>query len=369
MTNPGFYRALIIRFLLLCLAALPAAVECQEQIRIGVLTTLTGNWAEVGQNVRRGVSLGVEEINRSGGVLGREIKLDFQDTREEVSGAKVVTSYRFLRSQGVKIFIGPTGVPGEKALAPIAKQEDVLVVSPLTGPQIQNYSDNLFNSAGTNETTTRATARLAFERGARKAAVFGSLQPWEADQAKFFAEEFESLGGEIAVSVAPQPEQRDLKLEALKINRARPDGVFFAVFNQVALAARTLQELGYEGSAYLALIDSAHLVGSNGGLEGAAYYQFQEPSPEFVKKFKSRFSVPPSHPADYAYDAALAIAHAAKLADSLEPKRLKEALYKVKFEGSSGEQMSFDSSGMIQRRITAMMVMGDDFKQPEYSAE
>src|SRR5262245_27122050 len=46
-----------------------------EPIRIGVLTSLTGNFAPWGVQVRDGMQLGVDEINAAGGVDGRPLEL------------------------------------------------------------------------------------------------------------------------------------------------------------------------------------------------------------------------------------------------------------------------------------------------------
>ena len=58
------------------------------------------------------MELAAEEFNELGGVLGRRIQLNFQDSNEEKSGAHVVSGFKHLRSKGIQLFIGPQGVPG-----------------------------------------------------------------------------------------------------------------------------------------------------------------------------------------------------------------------------------------------------------------
>ena len=54
--------------------------------------------------------------------------------------------------------------------------------------------------------------------------------------------------------------------------------IFFAMFNQIASAAKAIKQLRYSGKKYAATLDEAHLVGSSGGLEGVQFYLFRPAS-------------------------------------------------------------------------------------------
>jgi len=56
-----------------------AAAADREPINIGVIASLTGYLSDQAQNVVEGVELAVEEINQSGGLLGRQIKVHARD--------------------------------------------------------------------------------------------------------------------------------------------------------------------------------------------------------------------------------------------------------------------------------------------------
>ena len=66
----------------------PNAPVAAEDIKIGVLASLSGNWAQIGQNLKNGIELAAKEVNGAGGVLGKKLSFSFQDTDEEKSGAK-----------------------------------------------------------------------------------------------------------------------------------------------------------------------------------------------------------------------------------------------------------------------------------------
>ena len=179
----------LLKFTLLILVLIQSAFADDPPVKVGILASLTGNWAEIGRNLEQGVTLATEEINARGGVLGRKFTFDIQDTDEEKSGAKVVSAYRYLQNTGIKFFVGPTGVPGIMALTPLAAKDDMILIAPTSTNSFYKNSPKFFNASGDNYITTKAAAARAYERGFRRIAIFGSLQPWENDQASIFKRE------------------------------------------------------------------------------------------------------------------------------------------------------------------------------------
>ena len=335
-----------------------AAIADSAPVRVGALVSLSGNWAAIGENIQRGITLALEEVNERGGVLGRPLTVLYQDTDEEKNGTKVVSAYRFMRAQGVRFFIGPIGVPGIMALTPIAAKESVLLIGPTATNSFYKMSKRFFNSSGDNYVTTKATAERAYARGFRRVAIFGNMQPWEHQQAETFREEFLRLGGTIVAEVYPAPDQIDLELEALRIVKSKPDAVFFAIFNQIAHAAKALHTLNYSGGKFMSHSDDAHLVGSGGGLEGCEFYLFKFAGAAFTEKFQRRFKSPPGLFADSAYDALLSLAQAINAAGGSRPDEVAAALHQLRFTGSAGVPTGYSADGLIVRDISLYFVRG-----------
>lgn len=325
-------------------------------LEIGVLASLSGNWAEIGKNIQQGVTLAGEQVNADGGVFGKKLAFSIQDTDEEKSGAKVVTGYRFLLSQGIHFFIGPTGVPGIMALTPIAAKDDMVLVAPTSTNSFYKNSPKFFNASGDNYVTTKASAQRAWDQGVREAAIFGSLQPWESDQANIFEAEFTALGGKIVAKESPAADQTDLRVEALRIVQGRPAAIFFANFNQSAHAAKAVRQLGFQGRKYAALLDASHIAASDGALDGTELYLFDPPSASFADTFKKRFGNSPGVFADSAYDAAFSLASALNAAGSSDRQKVIDELHKIKFTGSNGKLVSFDADGLLARGTSLHLV-------------
>src|ERR1700742_102109 len=51
----------------------------EDPIKIGVVTPLSGTYAQIGQQVRWGYELAAKEINGQGGIMGRKVELLFED--------------------------------------------------------------------------------------------------------------------------------------------------------------------------------------------------------------------------------------------------------------------------------------------------
>lgn len=65
--------------LLLLIQLLPIGnSSAQSDIKIGVLVSLSGNWEELGNNIRQGITLALEDYKAEGG--RHNIILDYQDT-------------------------------------------------------------------------------------------------------------------------------------------------------------------------------------------------------------------------------------------------------------------------------------------------
>src|ERR1043166_3962354 len=71
---------------LVCLLALggckkEAASQTADVIKIGEFASLTGKEAAFGQSSHKGTVLAIEEINATGGVLGKKVELAYEDER------------------------------------------------------------------------------------------------------------------------------------------------------------------------------------------------------------------------------------------------------------------------------------------------
>ena len=135
-----------------CIAALGAATvpgaQAADTIKIGLVTALSGQSAQAGEAITRGLSVAIDEINAKGGLLGgRKVELVSRD--DEGNPAKgVIAARELIYKEKVAVLFGGLDTPVSMAIVPIANQEKV----PFMGPW----------AAGTGITKNGANPNFAF---------------------------------------------------------------------------------------------------------------------------------------------------------------------------------------------------------------
>jgi branched-chain amino acid transport system substrate-binding protein len=112
-------------------AALATAmpVIAADEIKIGLVTALSGQSARAGEAITRGISIAIDELNAAGGVLGRKFVLVSRD--DEATPAKGVTAARELVfNEKVTVLFGGLDTPVSMAIVPIMNQAKVPYMGP-----------------------------------------------------------------------------------------------------------------------------------------------------------------------------------------------------------------------------------------------
>ncbi len=152
-----------------------ALAQGAPPVRIGAPTFLTGHSASYGTQGARGIKLAVDQVNANGGVLGRPLFVDLQDTASD-SAQAVSLLRRFAASSDVVAAIGPTGTPDLLAILPVAPQLTLPVMSyasqkTLTRDQVP---DRVFRMSlvETPEVLRDFVSKVATARGIHRMGVF-----------------------------------------------------------------------------------------------------------------------------------------------------------------------------------------------------
>jgi len=180
-------------------------------IKVGVLTSLTGNFAPWGIQVRAGMALAVNEINRSGGVKGRgqgrKLNLAVADDQ---SGPAAVDGFRRLTQQEKVIAVG--GVIGSNVAlgtARLAEEAKVPMFLVKAGAneiltQSSRYTFRTCLTAA-NEAAV-PVLQLAQKRGLKAVGAIIADYAWGQSIKKALEEEFKKDPSiKLQVQVAPVP--------------------------------------------------------------------------------------------------------------------------------------------------------------------
>ncbi len=95
-----------------------------EPIKIGISTALSGNYADYGLNILKGVKEAIEEVNQNN-YLTQKIELLAEDNQADTKNA--VSNYQLFKSQGAKIVLSSfSGITG--ALNPLSENDKIILM-------------------------------------------------------------------------------------------------------------------------------------------------------------------------------------------------------------------------------------------------
>jgi branched-chain amino acid transport system substrate-binding protein len=335
--------------------ALIATIACggekapeEQGIKVGFYGALTGPTATFALSGRNGATLAVEQMNASGGVLGKPIVLLAEDDRGEASEAASAVSKLITRDHVVAL-IGEQASSRTLAAAPIAQNYRVPMISPTsTNIEVTKKGDYIFRACFIDAYQGRAVADFARkDLKAQTAAILTDVKSdYSVGLAEAFRKSFEAQGGRITSELKYSEGDNDFSAQLTAIRPERPDVLFVpGYYTDAGLIARQAKALGVKTTLLGADgWDSPKLVEIGGDAIENAYfanhYSVDDPSPavrRFVDAYKARYGAEPDSIAASSYDAMRLLADAITRAGSTEGTRVREALASTRdFPGVTG---------------------------------
>jgi branched-chain amino acid transport system substrate-binding protein len=105
-------------------AAVPAKTET---IRVGLIASLTGKFSALGSEDKKAVELAVEQVNATGGLLGKKIEILTRD--DQTLPDKSVLAYNDLKAENVVAVIGSVFSNSALATLPLAQNDGIPYIS------------------------------------------------------------------------------------------------------------------------------------------------------------------------------------------------------------------------------------------------
>ncbi|MEK6963606.1 MAG: ABC transporter substrate-binding protein [Nanoarchaeota archaeon] len=332
----------------------------QDTIQIGSILILTGDGASWGIAERNGMDMAAEKINQEGGILGKKLTLVHED--DQSSPKQSLSAFQKLTDvNDIHLIIGTTWSHTGLPLVQLADGKKVIMISPSLGvKEFNEGSKYLFNVWPHDYLLSEELAKTLFEKGHRKVAIFSAQQVWVKDQTEAFRKEFEKLGGKIQLVVEPDPDDKELRAEALRITQEKNiDAVIDMHIAPADIIAKRLKEVGIKVPIYSIALDNAVIKASQGAMDGTVFLTSLTPSPEFEKSYKAKYGMELDIGADSAYDAVMLLTQAIKATGSTESDKIADYLSSLKeYDGASGH-LTFDGKrGVTKPFLTKQVKKG-----------
>ena len=142
------------------------------RVLFGQSAAFSGPAQELGRNMRLGIQAAFHEVNKSGGVHGRQLELISADDAYEPEAA--IANTLQLIEDGVFALIGEVGTPTSRSATPIAADAEVPFIAPFTGAEFLRDPewDNILNLRSSYyQETEEMVARLIGDLGVERIAV------------------------------------------------------------------------------------------------------------------------------------------------------------------------------------------------------
>ena len=144
-----------------------------EQVLFGQSAAFTGPAQELGQDMRRGIQAAFHEINRRGGVHGRQLSLVSLDDAYEPEAA-IRNTLQLIEEENVFALIGAVGTPTSRSAVPVAAEANIPYIAPFTGAAFLRDTtwQNIINLRASYDQETEAmVARLTEDLGIERISI------------------------------------------------------------------------------------------------------------------------------------------------------------------------------------------------------
>lgn len=327
----------------LALTAAAWATQAQAQTpvsgapyTIGVSGPLTGQDAQYGEQWKRGFDLALEYINANGGIKGRPLAYDFEDSRSDPRQS-IAIAQKFVGNPDVLLELGDFSSAASMAASPIY-QRGKLVQFGFTNshPDFTKTGDYMWSTAVTQAEEQPLLAHFAVKQlGFKRVAVLYLNTDWGQTSKAILTKALEDDGAKVVAAEGYQPNDKDFRSTLVRVNASNPDSIvlisYYADGAQIVRQARGAglkQPIAAVGSVY-----SPKFLELAGGAANGVYTQSnffpQDPRPNvqaFVKRYEDKYHAEPGFFSARAYDAVMVAAYALREAKTPTRQGVRDEL-------------------------------------------
>jgi branched-chain amino acid transport system substrate-binding protein len=347
----------------------PAAPAVKGTIKIATQSPLSGGQAALGEGIKNGAQLAIEQLKGPIEALGFKVELvPFDDQAKPDVG--VANAKQLVNDPDILAVIGHLNSGVAIPASETYKDFDLVMVSPAnTNPCITDRGYLVTNRVcGRDDVQGAVAAEFAFnELKVKTAFVIHDKTTYGQGVAEFFKKRFEELGGQV-LGFEGTEEKANFDPLITAIQAVNPELIFFGgIYDQAGVFFKQAREKGVK-AIFLGPdgMDSSELAKIAGDAVVGMYYTsvaapptVYEGAKKFIEDYKAKFGRDPEPFSAQAYDATAivlkAIEAAIQEAGGQKPSRrgVAEKVRATKdFQGITGV-ITFDERATRSRRNTS----------------
>lgn len=340
-----------------CAFVLVGCNRIPDTVKIGVAQPMTGPLAALGNDMKNGVQLAIDELNAEGFKIdGKPVKLEMVAIDDKANADEGVRAAEALVEAGVVAVVGHLNSGVSMAAAPIYAQKDIAQLAISTKPEYTQLGHSttlrlVANDALQSKALGSYAAGLA---GANKFAVVDDNTPYGKGLADLAAAEIVKAGKPVALRKSLDDKTTDFSTLVPELKAAGVD-MFVTTLADFQVGALIEQLVKAELTTMVIIggdtIKTPRMAQAATGVR-AVYAtspivdanEFPGGS-HFLAKFNTAFKGNPVYGAHYAYDATYVLAAAMRRAESVDPKKLTAQLKVIDALAPITSNMRFREDG------------------------
>lgn len=343
-------------------------------VKIALVCPLTGDIAAMGQGMKNGAMLAIEEANRTLKDIQFELLAldDRADPKEAVNAANQIVS-----DKGVCGVVGHLNSGCSIPASAVYNRHNLVMISPAsTNPKLtlQGFT-NIFRTCTTDDVQGSFAADFIYKKNLKEVAVIHDKTPYGQGLAEEFQKTFNKLGGKVLCFEGISLGDRDFKALLIKIKSQNPQMIYFGgMYQEGGLISKQAKEMGlniplvggdgiYTGE-YIKIAgkssegDMATMIGSPPDKLAKAK--------DFIEKYKSKFPDIDMQPYDpYTYDTTNIIIEAVKNV-GLDKRKIIDYIKNIKYDGIIGETRFDEKGDTLNKKITCYCVKDGKWQIADY---
>lgn len=356
------------------LAALPlmSMAQGKEPVKIGLVSSKSGVFAEQGEEVIRGIRFAIEEINAKGGVDGRKVEVAEGDDEGTPDAGRRVAER--LARDGYNLLIGTIPSSISLAIAQNLERWDAAYFSVISKSDKLTGDSCKPRSFRTNHSDAMDIAMInewAKTIPGNNFAVLAADYVWGRDSGESFKKAMEAQGKKVPLSLYAPMGTKDFSPYIAQLKAANVDAIWVAEVGRDQIAfLKQAEEFGLIPKTKLighSLIQPLTIKATGKALldvPGNTTYSPDIDNPRnraFVAAWKAKFNRTPTDNEGSAYNGAQVIFDGVRMAKSVKPEDVSKALRGAKLDTIYGrlDMRAADNQLMLPTYVArAKMVNG-----------
>lgn len=327
-----------------------------KTVKIGAALGLTGECANYGEGELKSTQLAIDEANKNGGIMGRNIELSTEDTQCDPKGA-VNAIKKLVEVDKVEAIVGLTWGDSYQAGYSVNNAAKIVSVAPSAALEALRYNnasiDYIFSTWFPEKAEIDALQKRASDSKLKNLIVIHDNDTFGAMMASLFETRAPQSGLNIVKDYKLPIDTDDFRTILTEAKSLNSDGMalFFQTPASKAKVMKQAHDLGIKTKFFTSAdIEDPSLLNNFGGVMEGITYTYPEVTGDkdsFMQKFKAQFGTDSVGASDAnAYDATRVVITA--LTDHYKNNTdMKSAVQNVDIPGTAVKDIKFDDSHQI----------------------